>query len=392
MLGSQTLEVVIGLIFIFLLLSLLATAVNELIMSFFSFRGKDLEKAIKIMLDDTVNPAPSGAGGGPARVVSGEAFYNMPLISKFAKRGKNNQPSYLSRTNFSRALLILLSDGNQDHINLADIRKTIQNMPEGDTKRILLAYLKDAGDSLARFRAYLETWYDEMMDRASGWYKRRVQYWLVGIGFVLALLFNADPFVITKRLAADPEARKNLVAMADAYRQQLVLVTDSSGLGSERHVRRMLNPTKDPRLEALLIKYSTSAQDSLLVANLYANQKQIAALANEDLAAASTVVGMGWGEANLMPAGLEPGQKAYWLGSKLVGLLITALAVSLGAPFWFDLLNKVMNIRGAGVKPEEKRMPVTEPAPGPPARGITFERLSSPPVQVPVQAGEQLRT
>jgi hypothetical protein len=316
----------------------------------------------------------------------------MPLISKFAKRGKNNQPSYLSRTNFSRALLILLSDGNQDHINLADIRKTIQNMPEGDTKRILLAYLKDAGDSLARFRAYLETWYDEMMDRASGWYKRRVQYWLVGIGFVLALLFNADPFVITKRLAADPEARKNLVAMADAYRKQLVLVTDSTGLGSERHVRRMLNPTKDPRLEALLIKHGTSTQDSLLVANLYANQKQIAALANEDLAAASTVVGMGWGEANLMPAGQEPRQKAYWLGSKLLGLLITALAVSLGAPFWFDLLNKVMNIRGAGVKPEEKRMPVTEPAPGPPARGITFERLSSPPVQVPVQAGEQLRT
>jgi hypothetical protein len=362
-------------------------------MSFFSYRGKDLEKAIKIMLDDEESPTPGGGNPAPARVVSGEEFYKMPLINKFAKRGKNNRPSYLSRTNFSRALLILLSDGNQDRINLADIRKTIGNMPEGETKKILLAYLKDAGDSLARFRAYLETWYDEMMDRASGWYKRRVQYWLIGIGFVLALVFNADPFVIAKRLASDPEARKNVVAMAEAYQKQLVAVTDTAGPGPDRQVHRLLNPTKNARLDTLLAKYGKSAQDSLLIANLYTNQQQIAALVNEDLAAASTVLGMGWGEANLMPAHLTAGQKAYWLwlGSKLLGLIITALAVSLGAPFWFDLLNKVMNIRGTGVKPEEKPLPVTEPTAAPQAKGITFERLSSPPVQVPVQVGEQLR-
>ncbi|CAA9224329.1 MAG: hypothetical protein AVDCRST_MAG56-618 [uncultured Cytophagales bacterium] len=63
MLGSQTLEVVIGLIFIFLLLSLLATAINELIMSFFSFRGRDLAKAIKIMLDDRAAATPGGKAG-----------------------------------------------------------------------------------------------------------------------------------------------------------------------------------------------------------------------------------------------------------------------------------------------------------------------------------------
>jgi hypothetical protein len=133
---------------------------------------------------------------------------------------------------------------------------------------------------------------------------------------------------------------------------------------------------------------------SLLVANLYTNQQQIAALVNEDLAAASTVLGMGWGETNGVPAGLTPGQRAYWLwlGSKLLGLLITALAVSLGAPFWFDLLNKVMNIRGTGQKPEEKSLPVTEPTPALQAKGIAFERLGNPPVQVPVQVGEQLRS
>ncbi len=41
--------------------------------------------------------------------------------------------------------------------------------------------------------------------------------------------------------------------------------------------------------------------------------------------------------------------------SRLLGFILTALALSLGAPFWFDLLNKLVSIRGAGVKPEEKK-------------------------------------
>ena len=31
--------------------------------------------------------------------------------------------------------------------------------------------------------------------------------------------------------------------------------------------------------------------------------------------------------------------------------LAAAAALSLGAPFWFDLLNKFINLRGAGQKP-----------------------------------------
>ena len=37
--------------------------------------------------------------------------------------------------------------------------------------------------------------------------------------------------------------------------------------------------------------------------------------------------------------------------AKVVGLILTSLAVSLGAPFWFDLLSKFMNVRGTGQSP-----------------------------------------
>ena len=51
--------------------------------------------------------------------------------------------------------------------------------------------------------------------------------------------------------------------------------------------------------------------------------------------------------------------QAPWIGgviNKLRGLLVTVCAVSLGAPFWFDLLSKFVNIRRAGIKPEEKKV------------------------------------
>ena len=43
-----------------------------------------------------------------------------------------------------------------------------------------------------------------------------------------------------------------------------------------------------------------------------------------------------------------------WLIKKFAGWFMTGLALSLGAPFWFDLLSKFVNIRGAGVKPERQ--------------------------------------
>jgi hypothetical protein len=56
----------------------------------------------------------------------------------------------------------------------------------------------------------------------------------------------------------------------------------------------------------------------------------------------------------------------WWRGaeivSKLVGFLLTAFALSLGAPFWFDTLNKLINIRTAGRAPDEK--PKNPEAPG----------------------------
>ena len=56
-----------------------------------------------------------------------------------------------------------------------------------------------------------------------------------------------------------------------------------------------------------------------------------------------------------LPIGWSEFPKRDQLPIIFLGWLITAFAVSLGAPFWFDLLNKFMNIRSAGKAPDEKQ-------------------------------------
>ena len=55
---------------------------------------------------------------------------------------------------------------------------------------------------------------------------------------------------------------------------------------------------------------------------------------------------IGWGEGE--------GGWLDWL-KRIFGWLITTAAVSLGAPFWFDLLGKVANLRGAGGQVQRKK-------------------------------------
>jgi hypothetical protein len=58
---------------------------------------------------------------------------------------------------------------------------------------------------------------------------------------------------------------------------------------------------------------------------------------------------LGWTNETFPNVALWP--VAGFLFFKLIGIGATALALSLGAPFWFDLLQKIMNIRGTGPKP-----------------------------------------
>ena len=78
------------------------------------------------------------------------------------------------------------------------------------------------------------------------------------------------------------------------------------------------------------------------------------ALVKNQTALQSLGLPLGWGDRQNWPRGEGWPHAWDWL-SKVMGLLLTAGAASLGAPFWFDMLNKIVSVRSAGKAPEEKQ-------------------------------------
>ena len=170
----------------------------------------------------------------------------------------------------------------------------------------------------APFRAKIESWFDDIMDRASGWFKRYIQLYLIILGFAIAVVFNADVIEIFSQLENDPNSRLEVYEAARNYvgeRSQLLLENNS--------LRVDVNPS--------------------LVKSLH----ELDGLIARDIQTIQSPLGLGWNNVDTSRSDLS-----FWF-MKILGWLVMALAISLGAPFWFDLLRKLVNIRSAGNVPPQ---------------------------------------
>ena len=305
MFGIEIIEVVLGLIFIYLLLSLLATTLSELAMHWLYSRGKNLRVALRTMLDDETT-------------VLSERFFDHALVRKLTQRGSQRFPSYLSYDYFATVLTELLC--GQQPLSAEAIEEGVRQLPAGHTREVLSTFVREAQGNPDQFRQSLEAWYQEMTYLAAGWYKRRVQWVLFGLGVLISVAFNADTFQIARKLSVDPEARREIIEQAYVFMER----------------------ESDPSLTDTL---STTRSDSLA--------QRVRRLIDEELAMASTTLGLGWEPAPPMRLSSSAGWR--YVGQRVPGWIITALAITLGASFWFDLLKRVMNIRTATRKPEERR-------------------------------------
>ena len=294
----QMLTIVLGIIFILLLLSLLASTIMELVSSFLQLRGKNLERALHNLL---------ASSDSDTEKSTLNAFMNNALYRQLSyKNGKKlKTPSYVSAQSFQSILFnILLGDTPQEMNN---IRTTITKLENQDLKAVLLQLLNESEDNLDNFKSRVHGWYNDVMDRSTAWYKQNTQKLLVMIGFALAVVFNADTIAIYQRQGSDPQALQQVVTMAEAY------VARNDAASIQQH---------DPEFEKIY--------------------QDLKGLVQQDLEQARRPLGLGWdnGDQIMQMGALD------WL-TKLLGWVVTALAISLGAPFWFDLLKKIVNIRQA---------------------------------------------
>jgi hypothetical protein len=313
MFNNTVLDVFIGLLFIFCLYSLFASAINEIIASALNLRGRMLKQAIRRMLTDE---SPLSALGKNLF----DKFFNHGLIKYMNKGGLlYRMPPYITPANFTKILVdsIKATDSTDKTEPVRQIGAGLESLDthtdsraiSSDTIHLLKSFLSDAGNDLEKFKANIEQWFNDMMNQASGWYKRKTQWIILLIGFCIAVGFNVNSIEIVKRLSKDKSAREQLALVATSYAK------------SHENVQPDSSATKS--IDAL-VSY---------VDKLY----------KTDINEASGIIGLGWNS-----FGDFIDQLSF---RNLLGWLITALAVSLGAPFWFDLLNKVIQLRGTASKP-----------------------------------------
>ena len=207
-------------------------------------------------------------------------------------------------------------------------------------------YTQKGESQLAKARQNVEKWFDDSMDRVSGVFKRYSQKMAFLIGLSVALLLNVDSINLTLYLWRDAATRQLLVAQAMSAAQQPDATpgnTDSGG-----------NP----------IEIGKSAQEQLEQLNLPVGWGISPVVTGQDENGNPTHSCRLFPDPNdtfgvPLPQGrcLAPSQADDQsnLFTKFVGIFITALAAMQGAPFWFDMLKRVVNLRGTGPNPAEKK-------------------------------------
>lgn len=306
--NSTVLDVAIGLIFIYLLLAIICTAANEWLAAVTKARAKFLQKGLMQLLDNQPTQGDPRADGFI------NAFYKHPLLTGMMRDGKH--PAYLSSRTFASVVTDLLTSDSSEKAAAVDLRTAAAAIPEGDVKKVVMAILQHAGrDPETGPQQALEAWFSDAMDRVTGWYKRRTQLWTVIVAIVITLAANADTIGIARRLWTDPVLRSAMVEGAKARAQ------------------------KPPA--TISVEYPEDADAT--VGTVTRSDNPGSEISPEERQALGEVIG--W-------RGLPNNTWKDW-GERGLGWLLTILALSMGAPFWFDLLNKFMNVRSAGKSPDE---------------------------------------
>lgn len=310
--NSTTLEIVIGLIFVYLLLSILCTAANEWAAALTRRRGEMLRKAIHQLLE---NQAVPGNDDDQSFLLQ---FYQHPLITSIMH--DKNHPTYISPRTFTAVVTDILTAAKSGVVAFEDLEAGSRDLPEGRVKKIVLALMHRSNGQLERAELAIEGWFNDAMDRVNGWYKRRTQIWTIVIALALTLVANADTIHIVRQLGNDPVLRAAVLEEAKVRAQK-------------------------PR-PTISVEYED--QDDPTNPTVTRNEGNELSQKERDLMGQM----LGWhNDLIKKPDG------NYWgwgdWTERLIGWLLTVLALSLGAPFWFDMLNKITNVRFAGKSPDE---------------------------------------
>lgn len=306
---SVLVEVAIGVLFVWILLAAITSQVQDWVSQWLQWRPTMLQETINnILADDELT----------------DTFYKHPLIKSLHSKKGTRKPSQIPSRQFASVVFDMLINAGSDKSPAASMENAIQRLRDNTMKlsrdkdddlnnlaKTLDTLLVDvsmnvekADQSIAEARNRIELWFNDSMDRLSGSYKRKMQGWALIIGIILAVALNADSLAIANTLWKEPLVREALVAQADQLKLE-----DLGIQGNDQSTTP-----------------STSSGD----------------LAAQNLATLESLsIPIGWSPDNI------PNDFNGW-AMKLGGILLSGVAAAQGAPFWFDIVRKLLNFRSGG--------------------------------------------
>lgn len=288
------LQVAIGVIFVWIILAVVTSQVQDWISSLLSWRANMLEDAVKNMLGDPVLK---------------DKVYNHPLIKGLWTNNGKRKPGGIPEDKFALVLFEAVINADQTTAQVEDtFQRLKQNVATLKTTgnhelqnfattldTLLIGVEQKAGDAthaINEARTRVESWFNNSMERLGGSYRRRTQIVGVIVGIAVAISINADTAAIASTLWRNPVLREALVTQASQLQASDVT----------------------PGQEAPSVEQIMQTADQLNVLSMP----------------------IGWSAKNI------PSDAGGWV-SKIFGLIVSGLAGAQGAPYWFDLMRKLLS-------------------------------------------------
>jgi hypothetical protein len=345
-LQSSVLDVAIGVIFGFLAVSLITSAIVEAINSVFKLRSVTLLSGIKDLVNDpdftglaktlyehaAINPR----GFSPSAAATAAAKGNAAAVDRAGTAApEKNKPAYIDPRQFANALLditgISKAAGAAPAPGPAAVRAfqtalaaNVAAVANPQIKALLEGILNRTNGDIALVRHEVATWFDGAMDRVGGSFKRQTQLFSFLIALAVACLLNVDTIHLATALWEHPAVVDQL-KLPDSVKTSLLTV----------------DPGQD--VAAYQKKQAALQEDAA---------RNIAAALDNSLP-------VGWSPGEFLQA-YSPDQK-QWLHfwevnwwAPILGWVATAIATLFGAPFWFDALQSFVRLKGSGPSPQEK--------------------------------------
>lgn len=405
-------EISISLIFVYALLSILSSILVEWWNHARKSRGKLLQDAIIQLLYD------------PYNLSYGELLMNHFLIHNLRNPHNRRPAQYISSNLFAEALIDIIAQQARHNLKISlpeaddakgEVKEVKGQNKSKEAKQVLVRFKaglemmkpsplrdtffsffdkaedgkkdEDVNYSYAKLKAAFEQWYNDYMDRVTGWYKTKMMRTNLIFGFIIAIGLNVDSIHLFRVLSMDSALRQEMLEVAETAALNYQTLADSSKQNSAaltRIVQHSLGDTSTTVVDSTRAKELIRRADTLT--QLYASRADsilgVAAALNVPIGWNKRIAPLSWfwkeksdkkmeaaeqkkgttddkSRSNLHQHPNRPGLLAYNERRNhcpdlfyFLGILISGFALSFGSPFWFELLVKLVNIRKSGGKPK----------------------------------------